>query len=69
MCLTSLCWRALRAKGLVAHAQQKKPFLAHRHVLARLRFACRYANWTVDDWEQVIFCDETKVNKFNSDGR
>ena len=61
--------RALREVGLSACVQQKKPLLAKRHVLARLNFAHKYKNWTVDDWRRVIFSDETKINLINSDGR
>jgi hypothetical protein len=61
--------RALREVGLDAQVQQRKPFLSRKHVLALLRFAQRYENWTVDDWKHIIFSDETKINMFNSYGR
>ena len=61
--------RALRWEGFSAHVQQKKPLLTRRHVHARVRFAWRYANWTIHDWKHVIFSDETKIIMFNSDGR
>ena len=60
---------ALREAGLDASVQQKKPLLIKRHVLARLSFAYKYKNWTVDDWRRVIFNDETKINLINSDGK
>ena len=47
--------RALRWEGFAGHVQQKKPLLTRRHVHARVRFAHKYANWTVHDWERVIF--------------
>ena len=28
-----------------------------------------YVDWTVEDWKQVIWSDETKINRFGSDGR
>ncbi|KAG1617459.1 hypothetical protein G6F44_013053 [Rhizopus delemar] len=28
-----------------------------------------HKDWTVDDWKRVIWSDETKINRFNSDGR
>jgi hypothetical protein len=28
-----------------------------------------YADWTVEDWKRVIWSDETKINRFGSDGR
>ena len=60
---------ALREARSGAQVQQKKPFLSYKHVLACLRFAQRYENWTVDVWKRVIFSDETKINRFNSYGR
>ena len=32
-------------------------------------FSQRYANWTIHDWKHIIFSDETKINRFNSNGR
>jgi transposase len=34
-----------------------------------LEFAQKYQHWTVVDWSHVIFSDETKINRFGSDGR
>ncbi|KAG1167521.1 hypothetical protein G6F70_009398 [Rhizopus microsporus] len=34
-----------------------------------LQFAKRYQHWTIEDWRRVIWSDETKINRFNSDGR
>ena len=61
--------RTLREVGLGAQVQQRKPFLSRKHVLAHLRFAQRYENWSIDDWKCVIVSDETKINMFNSDSR
>jgi hypothetical protein len=60
---------ALREVGLGAQMQQRKPFSSHKHILARLRFARRHEDRTIDDWKHIIFSDETKINKFDSDGR
>jgi len=60
----------LREVGLGAHVQQKKnPSLSPKNVLACLRFTQRYENWTINDWKCMIFSDETKINRFNSNGR
>lgn len=40
-----------------------------KHVFACLRFAQRYENQTIDDWKHMIFSDETKIIKYNSNGR
>ena len=60
---------ALREVALGAQVLQRKAFLSCNHVLACLRFAQRYENWTIDDWKHMIFRDKTKINKFNSEGR
>ena len=61
--------RALRWTCFTAHVQHKKSLLTRRHVHARVRFACKYANWIVHDWKRVMLSDETKIYVFNSDGR
>jgi len=43
---------ALKEVGLGAQVQQKKPFLSHKRVLVRLRFAQTHENWTIDDWKR-----------------
>ena len=60
---------ALREVGLGAQVQQTKPFLICKHVLARVEFAQRYENWTIDDWKCIPFDDETKINGLHSYGR
>jgi DDE superfamily endonuclease len=38
-------------------------------IKARLEFARRHRYWTIEDWKRVIWSDETKINRFCSDGR
>ncbi len=28
-----------------------------------------HEEWTVEDWKRVVFSHETKINRFNADGR
>lgn len=35
----------------------------------RLAWAKKYKGWSVEDWKRVIFSDETKINRFGSDGK
>ncbi|KAG1168040.1 hypothetical protein G6F71_009292 [Rhizopus microsporus] len=49
-----------KPKALPLNAQRKK---------ARLQFARKYKDWTVHDWQRVIHSDETKINRFGSDGK
>jgi transposase len=59
----------LKECDLTPAKKVKKPLLTKRHRRLRLEFARRYENWTVDDWKNVIFSDETKVNRVGSDGK
>jgi transposase len=60
---------ALKSTGMVSVAKQKKPLLSKKHRRARLEFAERHLEWTVDDWARVWWSDETKINRLGSDGR
>ena len=66
---TNTVRRALHSEGLKSAPKVKKPLLKSSHRRARLDFALKYQYWTVDDWKRVLWSDETKINKFGSDGR
>ena len=59
----------LRNVGMKGVPKQKKPKLSARHIKARMNFAQKYSNWTIDDWKRVIWSDETKISRLGSDGR
>lgn len=61
--------RALQRIGLVAAVKKKKPALSDKNIRARLEFCRNHEHWTVDDWKRVIWSDETKINRFQSDGK
>jgi len=61
--------RSLRRSGLGAFAKRKKPLLSLKHRKARLAFSKKYKDWTIDQWKRVFFSDETKINRYGSDGR
>jgi transposase len=61
--------RALRLEGLGAIEKPKKTLLSAKNIKARLEWCRKYQDWTVDDWKRVVWTDETKINRFNSDGR
>lgn len=60
--------RLVEAK-LVGRVARKVPLLKKEHKQARLAFARKYGNWTVAQWKNVLFSDETKINLISSDGR
>jgi transposase len=61
--------RALMERGLKSKEKKEKPFLRAKNVKERLKFAKVHEDWTEADWRQVIYSDETKINRFGSDGR
>jgi transposase len=66
---TQTVHHCLKKKGLKAVVKKKKPFLKPRHRKARLDFAYAHKDWTVEDWKRVVWSDETKLNRFGSDGK
>ncbi len=61
--------RALNNRGLRAGEKKKKPGLSAKNIKARFEWARERKDWTIEDWNRVIFSDESKINRFNSDGR
>ena len=49
--------------------KRKRPLLKPHHRRARMEFAERHLEWTIEDWKKVIWSDETKINCLGSDGR
>lgn len=60
--------RRLVDAKLFSRRPAKKPLISARNRVARLEFARRHLNWTVDEWKKVLFSDETRYKIFNSDG-
>jgi transposase len=54
--------------GLRTIKRPSKPKLSAKNIKARLEFAKQYKHWTIEDWKNVIWSDETKINRFGSDG-
>jgi len=53
---------------MVSIKKRKKPFLSKRHRRERLDWALAHQHWTVEDWKKVVYSDESKINRFGSDG-
>ena len=60
--------RILRKSGMRSSKKIKKSFLSSKNRKERYEFSKKYKNWTVDDWKHVVWSDETKINRFCSDG-
>ena len=60
--------RGLQKTGWKARRKVKRPALEKKHIKARLEFAERHLEWTLDDWKTVWWSDETKINRFGPDG-
>ena len=48
--------------GLHSQKKVKKPHLSTKIVKARLKFAKIHQHRTMEDWSQVVFPDESKIN-------
>lgn len=59
----------MKDAGWKAVVKKKKPMLSKKHQKHRFDFALAHRDWTDHDWMRVIWSDETKINRFGSDGR
>jgi len=53
--------RRLKEIDLYSRVRRQKPVLKPSHKAARLRWARKYQNWTVEDWKKVIWSDESAI--------
>src|ERR1700761_9073854 len=61
--------RGLKQAGMKSTVKTTRPFLSKHHRRERLDFAIAHKDWTVADWKRLIWSDESKINRFGSDGR
>ncbi|KAG1536212.1 hypothetical protein G6F46_012567 [Rhizopus delemar] len=61
--------RTLRKAGLGAIEKPKTALLSAKNICKRLSWCMAHKDWTIDDWKRVVWSEETKINRFNSDGR
>ena len=54
----------LRCNGLKSCSARKVPLLKKTHVQARLKFANDHLDDSEEDWEKVLWSDETKIELF-----
>ncbi len=56
-------YRVLRENGYGVFKRTVKPGLNDAQKKARLEWCLKYKDWTIEDWKNVIFTDETSVQK------
>jgi hypothetical protein len=52
---------ALRREGFSRRLAMRKPPITEQNRVKRLAFAHAHAHWTVEDWKQVLWSDETWI--------
>ena len=68
ICETTLR-KSLRKQGMRGRVACRKPLLSPVNIKKRLLFAKTYRHWTPEDWENVLFTDETKMELFGTNRR
>lgn len=58
----------LREENLCGQKKVRKPKLTPSHRKQRREFVARYLHWSISDWKRVLWSDETKINRYGSDG-
>ena len=61
--------RRLRENGLRARRPFKSPILTQRHRRQRLEWARGHLPWNRQQWQEVLFSDESHFNSSHADGR
>nr|XP_037282317.1 LOW QUALITY PROTEIN: uncharacterized protein LOC119175489 [Rhipicephalus microplus] len=56
--------RRLRAAGLKSHVAARKPLLTSELRRKRLDFVRQHERWRAEDWQQVIFSDESTFTSY-----
>lgn len=65
---SSLVRRRLVQCGLKARRPRRKPLLTLCMRKKRMDWARQHLHWSYDDWMNVLFSDETKINIHGTDG-
>lgn len=61
--------RRLDEAQLFGRVARKKPLVSKRNRDMRIRFAKMHRAWTLNQWKNILWSDETKINRLGSDGR
>jgi hypothetical protein len=60
--------RTLKDSGLGAHPRANVPLITKANLPKRKAWAREYRKWTQENWDQVIFSDESIYRVFGTDG-
>ena len=60
--------KVLKKHGIKSFKKHTKPLLTAKHIRERLKFAKATKKYTYDDWQKVLFSDESKYNLHSADG-
>ena len=61
--------RRLRDADLKSRRPVKVPRLSQNDKRRRLQFARAHVNWTIEQWKNILFTDETRIQLWKPDGR
>ena len=61
--------RVLKDAGYAARVMKQKPLLTKKHKQKRLAWAKEHETWTIDEWKNVIWSDETAFMLVNGHGK
>ena len=57
--------RRLQENGIAKHKAVNRPCLTKKQIAARLKWAQEHRDWSVEQWQSVIWSDETMVRSQN----
>ncbi len=61
--------RTLKQMGYSSRRPHRVPLLSAKNRKRRLQFARAHQNWTIEDWKNVAWSDESRFRLRHSDGR
>lgn len=61
--------RELKGLGLNSCVALRKPLISEANWKKRLQFARELKDWTLEQWKKVMWSDESRFTRFQSDGR